>query len=143
MRRYGGCVVQAHPFRNSTYIDCIYLSPECVDAVEVANAGNYRPDDAIAWAYAEKIKVTATAGSDIHHVDDTNISTFGVYLNKKMKTIGDYVKAVRNNTITGLKIPSNRCELKGNENLSMAVCIRDSQDKETEITLYELLDINK
>ena len=117
VRRYGGCVVQAHPFRASNYINYVRLFSGYVDAVEAANAGNECTDDALAWAYAKRIKVPATAGSDIHYVGDISSGTaFGVYLKKKIKTIGDYVEAIRNNEIIGLKTPSGRCDFRRDEN---------------------------
>ena len=142
VKRYGGCVVQAHPFRASNHTFCAFLSPECIDAVEVANAGNMREDDALAMAYAKKINIPITAGSDIHYVENIRkTSTFGVYLKEKMKTISDYVDSVKNNTILGLKIPSGRCDLQGNEQLSLPVHILDRRGHKTEKELWEVLDI--
>ena len=139
VRRYGGCVVQAHPFRQYYYIYRLRLS-SCVDGVEAANSGNERAYDALAWAYAKKVKVTATAGSDIHSVEDIRPdSVFGVYLDKKMETISDYVDAVRNNTISGLRIPEGRFDLCGDEQVMLPVDIRDSDDHSTGKSLEEFL----
>ena len=136
-RRYGGCVVQAHPFRQYYYIDCIRLSA-CVDAVEVANSGNEQSFDAFAWAYSNKLKVSATAGSDIHSASDIRSNTvFGVYLDKKMENILDYVNAVRNNTISGLKVPKGRFNFYGDERLSLPVEIRDCNDRKFAKSLEE------
>jgi len=131
VRRYGGCVVQAHPFRQHYYINCIHLSSGCVDAVEVANAGNSDPSfDALARVYAQRLALPVTAGSDIHYAGDIRHGVvFGVYLDRKMKTIGDYVDAIRNNNIVGLKIPSGRCDLRGNEKVLLPVDIRDDSDR--------------
>jgi len=141
-RRYGGCVVQAHPFRQHYYIDCVRLSSGCVDAVEVANSGNSDPSyDALAWLYAKKFSLPALAGSDIHYVEDVHPSVVsGVYMNKKMKTIGDYVAAIKNNAIKGLNIPEGRCELHGDEKVTLPVDIRDSQDKSTGKTLADFFE---
>ena len=140
VRRYGGCVVQAHPFRASYYIKSIRLSPECVDAVEIANGGNERADDALARVYAQRINVPVTAGSDIHFAGDVRSDTvFGVYLEKKMVTIADYVGAVRNNSIKGLKHPAGRCDFRGDERVTLPVDIRDSEDRSTGKELWEFL----
>ena len=130
-RRYGGCVVQAHPFRQRYYINCVYLSTGCVDAVEVANAGNQdQSNDALAWIYAQRLALPALAGSDIHRAADIRPGTvYGVYLDKKLKTIKDYVDAVRNNAISGIKIPDGRCSLYGNERLRLPVNILDGRDR--------------
>ena len=109
VRRYGGCVVHAHPFRYSNHIKRVSTSIKCVDAVEAANSGNERLSDALACTYAEKLNVPATAGSDIHSTGDIRRDTvFGVYLDKRMETITDYVDAVLNNAIAALKIPAGR-----------------------------------
>ena len=116
VRRYGGCVVHAHPFRHCFYIMRLHLFPEFVDAVEAANSGNEQTCDALALAYANKVKVPVTAGSDIHYAGDIRSNTiFGVYLDKKMESIADYVSAVKNNTINALKIPGGRFDFQGSD----------------------------
>ena len=108
-RRYGACVVQAHPFRFSRKFSRDPKYVEYIDAIEAANSGNEKISDALAWEYAQKINVPVTAGSDIHFVGDIRQNTvFGVYLDKKMENIGDYVSAVRNNTISALKTSAGR-----------------------------------
>ena len=130
-RRHGGCVVQAHPFRQHSHIRSILLSTGCVDAVEAANAGNDDSSfDALAWVYAQRLGLPVTAGSDIHYASDVRSGVvMGVYLDKRMESIADYVAAIRNNTIKGLKAPPGRCDLRGNERVILPVDIRDKQDK--------------
>ncbi len=65
----GGCVVQAHPFRDRGYISAIRLSAGCVDAVEGCNAANRPENDILAMRYAKVLGLPVTAGSDIHHVN--------------------------------------------------------------------------
>ena len=143
VRRHGGCVVQAHPFRQHHYISCIHLSPGCVDAVEAANSGNAEQSyDSLAWVYAKKIGLPVTAGSDIHSaLNVQNDRVFGIYLEKKMKTIGDYVDAIRNNTIKELKISPGRCNYRGNERVILPVDIRDSNDRSTGANLKNFLGL--
>jgi len=106
--RYGGCVVLAHPFRFVQSMNRISHNGY-VSAVEAANSGNSQISDALAWVYAKKLKVTVTAGSDIHYAEDIQRGTvFGIYLDKKMETIADYVNAVLNNTIEKLYVPAGR-----------------------------------
>jgi len=127
-RRWGGCVVQAHPFRQYHYIGRISLSG-AVDAVEAANGANQRSFDALAWAYAKKLNLPVTAGSDIHRVDDMyGDNVLGVYLDKRMETIGDYVDVIRNNSIKKLKAPPGRFDLKGDERLLLPIEIREEQN---------------
>jgi len=144
VRRYGGCVVQAHPFRQYFYINCIHLSSGCVDAVEAANAGNERSFDALAWEYAKKLGLPVTAGSDIHSVLDVRQETvLGVYLKKRMRTITDYIDAIRNNALDGLKTPAGRFDLYGDEAVVLPIDIRDNEDRSTYKSLAEFLELRR
>ena len=114
--RYGGCVVQAHPFRLNYYIKRAHLFPDLVDAVEAANSGNEKMFDVLARAYANKYRIPVTAGSDIHYAGDIRPDTvFGVFLGKKMETIADYVNAVKNNTISRLRTHEGRFNFPGKD----------------------------
>jgi hypothetical protein len=129
---YGGCVVHAHPFRERAYIPRIYLSPRWVDAVEVANGGNDRSFDVLAMLYAKSLGLPVTAGSDIHDTNQLAAGPlYGVYLDKKMETIQDYVRAVRENAITGLFIPEGRCSPHGDENVPKWVYVREGEKQVT------------
>lgn len=132
VRKYGGCVVQAHPFRDRAYIPCIYLSPRWVDAVEVVNGGNDPSFDALAMHYARSLNLPVTAGSDIHGTDQLETGPVcGVYLDKKMETIQDYVQAIRENAIAGLLMPEGRCFLHGDEDLPKWVYVREGEGQIT------------
>ena len=113
VRRNGGCVVLAHPFRFVYSLKRFPGSSEYVDAIEAAHSGNEPISDALAWAYANELKVPATAGSDIHYAGDIDQDTvFGVYLSKRMESINDFTDAIRNNTISRLKIPEGRFNIR-------------------------------
>ena len=101
----GGCIVQAHPFREADYISDIKLLPWHTDGVEVFNSGNRRDvfNDRARW-YAEQYGKPMTAGSDCHAVDP-NGRFAGVYTERKIETAADYVEAVKTGLIKGLKIP--------------------------------------
>ncbi|GHT94527.1 hypothetical protein FACS1894141_1360 [Spirochaetia bacterium] len=141
-RRYGGCVVQAHPFRQRSYISDIHLSTGCVDAVEAANAGQEQSEDALALRYAQKLGLPVTAGSDIHDAGQLETDAiFGVYLDTRLAAIQDYVTAIRTNTIVGLRMTRGRCDFHGDEILSLPVDIRDKRDRSTGQDLWEFLGI--
>ena len=101
----GGCVVQAHPFREAGYIHDMKLLPWHSDGVEIFNSGNRQQvfNDRAKW-YAEQYGKTMTAGSDCHAVDKDGRFA-GVYTEKKIETAADYVEAVMKGLIGGLKIP--------------------------------------
>jgi len=141
VREAGGCVVQAHPFRQRYYIPRIILSTGCVDGIEAANGGHEdASNDALAYQYAQKLGKTITAGSDIH--DASNIyygETFGVYSEKRLTNISDYVDLILNNKVSALKVDKSRLKYKGYEKVSVPVEIRDNQDKIIKRNIKEYL----
>ena len=143
VRRYGGCVVQAHPFRQRSYISRIRLSSGCVDAVEAGNLGNADPSfDALAMAYARKLNLPFTAGSDMHNASGIGSDTvFGVYLDKKLESIADYVNIIRNKEIGALRVPPDRFVLRGDERVTLPVDIRNSRDQRTGRDLWDFLGL--
>lgn len=112
VHRAGGCVVQAHPFRDRDYIHAIHLGLNCVDAVEVGNAGNLPEHDLQALRWAEKYKLYMTAGSDIHSVSQyTDDELMGVRFPQKMHTVQDFVEAIRSQSEHTLQVPRGHFDL--------------------------------
>lgn len=139
----GGCVVQAHPFRQADYLRQICLSTGCVDGVEAANACNgYAAFDALAMRYGQKFGFTLTAGSDIHNVGMAlDKKVYGVYIDEKLESAKDYARIVRARKIKNLKIPKGRCDFKGDEEVTLAVEIRDKNDNPAGGNWRKLLDM--
>ena len=133
VREAGGCVVQAHPFRQRYYIKRVVLSTGCVDGIEAANGGHEDASfDALAYRYAQKLGKPMTAGTDIHDASGIYLGeTFGVYLNKKLNNISDYVKLILDNNIAGVKTEETRFDLFGKVNVSLPVEVRDENDRVT------------
>jgi hypothetical protein len=131
VRATGGAVVQAHPFRQHSYLSRVILSPFLVDAVEAANAGNHEQAyDALAMDYAGKIGLPVTAGSDIHSTDQlTEGDIYGVYLEKPLEKAGDYAEALRKGLIRGLRAPEDRCRSRGNERILLPLDILDAEGR--------------
>jgi hypothetical protein len=130
VKEAGGCVIQAHPLRQRYYIDRVILSTGCVDAIEVANGGNDREHDALAYRYAKKTGKPIIAGSDIHDVSDIySENLFGTFFNRKLNNIGDFCKAICDNEIAGLKTDHSRFDFYGNEKITLPVEIRDKNDQ--------------
>jgi hypothetical protein len=63
----GALVVQAHPFREASYIDHIRLFPRCVHGVEIFNASRNDFENALAAQYCNNYSLIAFAGSDNHN----------------------------------------------------------------------------
>lgn len=63
----GALVIQAHPFREGSYIDHIRLFPRCVHGVEAINAERTDFENRMAEIYAENYGLLKFAGSDNHN----------------------------------------------------------------------------
>lgn len=144
VKHYGGCVIQAHPFRQHDYITKITLSTGCVDGVEAANGGNFEQSyDALAMQYGKSLGLPVTAGSDIHTIKQAREgSVFGVYLKDKIEPHSNaYVIAIREKNTVGLKMPPGRCDFKGDEKVLLPVDVRDEYDKNTGKNWREVLKL--
>ena len=62
----GALVIQAHPYREASYIDHIRLFPRCVQGVEVLNACRTELENRMAEQYAAAYGLCRTAGTDNH-----------------------------------------------------------------------------
>lgn len=108
VRKDGGLVVQAHPFRERDYLSAINLHPNQVDAMEVANSGNKSYMDTLAYEYCKQKGMPITAGSDMHHAGNVSIENcFGMQFSKKLESIHDYVRAVKASS-GSIYVDSNR-----------------------------------
>ena len=113
IRRYGGCVVHAHPFRQHSYVGMIRLSPYLIDAVEAGNAGNHDAIyDAQALEYAKVLGLPAVAGSDAHYVQNLgrNGGPYGIEAPAKFSSVHDYVDFLLNKQQAALYVPPGRCD---------------------------------
>ena len=66
VHRHGGCVIQAHPFRDRGYIPRVLLGRQFCDGIEVINTNNHPYNDVCAWRYAKEYDLTVIVGSDNH-----------------------------------------------------------------------------
>ncbi len=100
IRAEGGCLVQAHPFREEWYVQAIRLLPDKVDAAEVWNAGNRLEvfNERAQW-YADSFGLLRTSGSDAHWE-----SAFrgGILTERTLTCTEDYAACVKENGICGL-----------------------------------------
>ncbi len=136
----GGCVVQAHPFRDRDYISAVRLSTGCVDAVEAYNAANRPENDMLAVRYAQNLGLPMTAGSDIHHIQQwPDGHMMGVVFDSPLLSIQDYVKAIRDKSPFGVRVPSGRGAWREGINILLPVEIRDKSDRAIRRDVWDLL----
>ncbi len=67
LKQIGALVIQAHPYREATYIDHIRLFPGNVHGVEVLNASRTEFENEMARLYAKRYKLIEFAGTDNHY----------------------------------------------------------------------------
>lgn len=94
MRESGGLVIQAHPYRKSSYIEWIRLYPWNTDGAEILNASRPNFESDMAKAYADAYGLLKTCGSDNHKADKVEwlgCMSSDIPLNSEE----DYIKAVR------------------------------------------------
>ena len=89
----GGYMVQAHPFREASYLRGFGLYPMYTDAVEGINAAQTKAMNERAIWYAHQCDKPMTAGSDIHGIDTVG---GGMLVPHPIKTIEDYINLVKN-----------------------------------------------
>lgn len=140
----GGCVVQAHPFRQRSYLRDIHLSPYCVDAVEVVNCGNPDEENALAVRYAQRLQLPMTGGSDNHCVD-TMVSErlSGVVFDHPLNSIHDYVDAILQKKPFGVHASEERLHWPEGFKLHLPVEIRDRNDAAMEGDVMRFLETGR
>ena len=136
----GGCVVQAHPFREASYIHTINLCPGLVDGVEIYNVGNEMKWNSLAYRWAELLDLPLTAGSDNHHASrmcPENLA--GVVLDHPLQSIHDYVKIITERQPFGLHIPVPVPEWTGELRPNLPAVWYDRDEKPTGIDVMKTL----
>ena len=70
----GALVVQAHPFREASYVKFMRLFPRDVDAVEYMNASDTDDYRKMARMYADHYGLPGFAGSDAHYTNNNALA---------------------------------------------------------------------
>ena len=91
----GALVIQAHPFREASYIDHIRLFPRCIHGTEVVNASRGAFDNQMAKLYAEKYGLIEFAGSD-NHIASRLDRLAGMEGEEPIENELDFVQKVKN-----------------------------------------------
>lgn len=94
---YGGIVVQAHPYRNRSYVNmAVGPRADLVDGIEVFNVYNLPGEDKKALALAKTKSYIITSGGDIHSALDPNIGKAGIALPYRIRDEKALVNALKN-----------------------------------------------
>ena len=91
----GALIVQAHPFRDASYIDHIRLFPYHVHAVEIDNCGNKPFQNDMARLYTDTYRLHHFAGSDNHDARYAK-RLAGVEFDTPIESIEDFIERVKN-----------------------------------------------
>lgn len=95
MASCGALIIQAHPFREASYIDHIRLFPRSVHGVEVYNACRNDLENSMAFIYAKNYNLIEFAGSDNHQgAKQTKLS--GMRSTTPIKDEFDFIMRVKN-----------------------------------------------
>lgn len=99
MAEAGALIIQAHPYREASYIDHIRLFPRCVHGVEVYNA--VQPDfvNSMAEIYAQNYNLLRFAGSD-NHIGGKRKLLGGMQTEKPIVDEADFVARVKSGEAT-------------------------------------------
>ena len=89
----GALVIQAHPFREASYIDHFQLFPRCVHGVEVINGGE-TASNTLAAQYCQHYGLIPFAGSDNHRGPLQKVLA-GICCEKPFLSIQDFIEKAK------------------------------------------------
>ena len=96
VKAYGGIVVQAHPYRDRSYVNmAVGPRADLVDGIEVHNPWNQPGEDKQALELAHSGDYIFTSGGDIHVADDPRLGTAGVLLPYRVRDEKQFVAALK------------------------------------------------
>ena len=95
MMESGALVIQAHPYREASYINHIRLFPRSVHGVETENACRTELENKMAKIYAENYGLLEFAGTD-NHVGAKQKKFAGLCFTEPILSINDFINKVKN-----------------------------------------------
>ena len=94
VRKNGGYLAQAHPYRDEYYIEHNYpVAPNLIDGVEVHNMMDRKSSNAKAYEFARQHNLPMQAGCDSHGREGA--PRCGIALPQKAKTIHDIIRQIK------------------------------------------------
>lgn len=91
-KSHGVLAVQAHPFREDSYIDHIRLYPDC-EGVEAFNAARNRLCNDLGTYYAKAYNKIGIGGSDLHHLNQKMLS--GMAFDEEIDSMEQLITTLR------------------------------------------------
>jgi len=102
VRKCGGYLAQAHPYRDAYYIEHNYpVQPHLIDGVEVYNSMDKKLANAKALMFALENDLPMQAGTDSHSIGNRYYS--GIALEKRAESIHDIIDAIKMKNISLLR----------------------------------------
>lgn len=92
-------VIQAHPFRQASYIDHIRLFPMCTHGAEIENACRTEAENEMAKLYAKHYEMIEFAGSD-NHIGKNQKRLAGMCSEKSVQSEKDFILKIKNNEMS-------------------------------------------
>ena len=89
----GALVVQAHLYRQASYIDHIRLFPDCVHGVEIMNACRTELENEMAAHYAKSYALLTLAGTDSHKISKLK-KLAGIMTHTPIESESDFCRRV-------------------------------------------------
>ena len=105
LRESGALVIQAHPYREASYINHIRLFPRNIDGVEVINASRPDNDNRMADVYADYYGLVKSAGSDNHSAGRIKILA-GICTDTPIDSVEDFIRTVKTGELRIFKMPN-------------------------------------
>lgn len=94
MMNCGALVIQAHPYREDSYIDHIRLYPRSVHGVEVINANRTDFENEMASHYAENYGLFMRGGSD-NHMGGKQRKLAGISFEQPIMSVNDFISGIK------------------------------------------------
>ncbi len=102
----GALIIQAHPFREASYIDHIRLFPRRVHGVETYNACRTDFENEMAGVYAKNYGLLEFAGSD-NHIGSRLAALGGMSSDRPIRDEADFVALVKGGMMTPFRLNNN------------------------------------
>ena len=94
MMESGALIIQAHPFREASYIDHIRLFPRHIHGVEIINANRSDEENGMAHIYAKHYDLLEFAGTD-NHKAAAQTKLAGVCFDEPIDSLEDFISKVK------------------------------------------------